>query len=98
MVRRGVLARVLGKRWCRGVAALGAYLLALQAAGLPLLTAETPSACCCSHRSEGQRCNCKICSHAREVASNVPVLKTCGPAGEPALSAALEPFKPPPAP
>jgi hypothetical protein len=72
----------------------GAVALAVQALGLPLLTREAPASCCCAHRSEQRKCPCKVCTHAREVAGNVPVLKTCSSTADAARLVATDPTVP----
>jgi hypothetical protein len=72
----------------------GALVLAVQALGLPLLTREAPASCCCAHRSEQRKCPCKVCTHAREVAGNAPVLKTCGSTADAAGLVATHPVVP----
>jgi len=78
MERRGILRVLPGRFVCRLVSTFAAYLLAIQVGGLPLLTLEEPASCCCGHKSDQQKCHCKFCTHAREVGSNVPLIKTCG--------------------
>jgi len=93
MGRRGILQVLPGRFACRLVGTFAAYLLAIQVGGLPLLTLEEPASCCCAHKSEQKKCHCKVCTHAREVGSNAPLVKTCG--GETrhaALTVGIEPF------
>src|ERR1700719_1348479 len=78
MVRRGILRALPGRFVGRLVCTFAAYLLAIQVGGLPLLTLEESVSCCCGHKSDQQKCHCKFCTHAREVAANVPLIKTCG--------------------
>lgn len=93
MGRRGIL-RVLPERFvCRLVSTFAAYLLAVQVGGLPLLTLEEPASCCCAHKSDQQKCHCKVCTHARELGSNVPLIKTCGAdTRHAAVTVGVEPF------
>jgi hypothetical protein len=95
MRRPGLLQRCLQIRACRLLAVLGAYLLLLQSAGLPLLLAEGPASCCCAHREADHKCNCSACTHARELESGQPQLKTCGATGQPTLAPALDAAEPP---
>src|SRR5438067_4044329 len=67
MRRRLPFTRALG--W------LAAFALALQVAA-PAAAAKLAS-CCCAHK-EAHRCRCPVCEHVREMASDVPSMKTCG--------------------
>ena len=89
------LGRILSRRLCRALAALAAYLLAFQAMGLPLLVADSPRACCCAHKTEDHKCNCKACSHARAIEEGTGAIESCGSAAELAIGPQLEPFAPP---
>ena len=80
--------------WSRALGVLASAFLALQAAGAPLLTTETSTSCCCAHRTGERGCKCKVCTHAREVEANVPLLKTCGSAGHASVPVALDPVLP----
>jgi len=75
---RGLLRRTLTIPWCRALAVLGVWVIAMEAVQLPLLTAPGPASCCCAHHSADTKCQCRVCTHAREVESGKPVLKTCG--------------------
>jgi hypothetical protein len=77
MCRRAATQRGLTAPWRRAVAIAAAWLLALNALGLPVLTAPQPASCCCQHQTGDPGCPCRICTHARELASNRPILKTC---------------------
>ncbi len=91
---RGLLRRTLTIPWCRALAVLGVWVIAMEAVQLPLLTAPGPASCCsvqlplltapgpasccCARHSADTKCQCRVCTHAREVESGKPVLKTCG--------------------
>lgn len=66
--------------------------MALQSAGLPLLTMDAPAACCCGHKEA--HCQCKVCSHAREIESSNPIIKTCGSGGAATVVVAADPAFP----
>ena len=68
MQRRRPFTRLLG--W------LAAFALALQV-GVPVAAAAQLAACCCKHK-DSELCRCPICEHVREMASDVPSMKTCG--------------------
>lgn len=91
---RGLLRSMPTRSWCRLIGAFAAYLLSVQAAGVPLLTAEAPASCCCGHGSDHRKCHCKACTHVREVESGLRFLKTCGPKAVPAVVAGVEPTFP----
>lgn len=95
MLGQGVFRRLVTRRAPRVLALLGAYLLAVQSLGVPRLFAELPSSCCCAHRSADAKCQCKACTHEREVESGLPLVKSCGTAGPAAVAQALDPFHPP---
>jgi hypothetical protein len=88
----GGVQRLLHRPWARALAIVGVYLLALQSAGLPLLTMDAPAACCCGHKDS--HCRCKVCTHAREVESGSPTLRTCGPTGAAAIAVTMDPAFP----
>jgi hypothetical protein len=93
MLRRGILRVLPGRFVCRLVCTFAAYLVAIQAAGLPLLTLEEPASCCCAHKSDQQKCHCEVCTHARELGSNLPLMKTCGAdTRHAAVTVGVEPF------
>ena len=92
---RSFLQRVLSRRLCRALAALGAYLLAFQAMGVPLLVGEAPRGCCCAHKNDGQKCACKSCSHARAIEEGTGAIESCAPEAELALTPQPAPFAPP---
>jgi hypothetical protein len=64
------------QRLATATALLVAFSFAAQSAGLPLLTSAAAAECCCAHRAA--HCRCKVCEHARELASGQPCLKSCG--------------------
>jgi hypothetical protein len=63
---------------------------------VPAAFTVVAAACCCvEHRTEGV-CHCKVCTHAREVSENHPLLKTCGSSGVAGLVLVqLDPVVPP---
>jgi hypothetical protein len=74
---------------------LTALALALQVAA-PNAAAAKLAACCCQHKdSEGRKCRCPVCEHQRELASNVPSMKTCGGGGEVVSPTPILAFVPP---
>ena len=78
------------------VAALAACFLASQSAALSLLV-TFGAECCCAHRDA--HCRCKVCEHARELASGQPCLKSCGASSpDRAVLAHSDPVVPVPAP
>jgi hypothetical protein len=79
------LLRVLG--W------LAAFALALQVVA-PNAAAAKLAACCCKHK-EAHKCRCPVCEHQRELASNVPCMKTCGGSEQMATPIPLLAFEPP---
>src|SRR3954469_7837572 len=74
---------------------LSAVALALQVA-VPNAAAANLAACCCKHK-EAHNCRCPVCEHQRELASNVPCMKSCGGSEQMATPAPLLAFEPPPA-
>jgi hypothetical protein len=92
----GLLQRTLTISWCRALAILGVWVVAMEAAQLPLLTAPGAASCCCGHDSADAKCQCRVCTHAREVESGKPLLKTCGSAAptQPAVSISRDPAFP----
>jgi hypothetical protein len=77
------------------VAIAVASLLAVNAAGLPLLAAPEPASCCCHHHEGDAKCACPICAHARELASNDRTISTCTLMPESAVVVAIGPWLPP---
>src|SRR2546427_1000226 len=75
---RGLLRRTLTIPWCRALAVLGVWVIAMEAVQLPLLTAPGPPSCCCAHHRADPKCHCRVCTHAREGAAGKPGLKPCG--------------------
>ena len=74
---------------------LAAFALALQVAA-PNAAAAKLAACCCKHKDdEGRKCRCPVCEHQRQIASDVPSMKTCGGASEMAAPAPIPAFVPP---
>jgi hypothetical protein len=74
---------------------LVALALALQVAA-PNAAAANLAACCCKHKDdEGRKCRCPVCEHQRQIASDVPSMKTCGGAGEMAALTPILAFVPP---
>ncbi len=90
-----MLARLLGGRAARVLGALGAWLLAVQALGLPLVLGEPPEACCCAHKSKDQKCGCRVCTHQRQMEAGQSALQSCAPDGTPDAVPPLAPFFPP---
>jgi hypothetical protein len=86
-MRRGhhPFMRVLG--W------LAAFALALQVAA-PTAAAARLAACCCKTK-EAHKCKCPVCEHQRQIASNLPCMKTCGSSQEMAAPVPLPAFEPP---
>jgi DNA-binding helix-hairpin-helix protein with protein kinase domain len=80
------LRRVLG--W------LAAFALALQVAA-PNAAAARLATCCCKHKEEAHKCRCPVCEHQRQIASNLPCMKTCGGSQEMAAPLANLAFEPP---
>ncbi|TMA29697.1 MAG: hypothetical protein E6J78_01190 [Deltaproteobacteria bacterium] len=80
------------RRWSCALAALGAWVLAMQSMGLPLLAAAPAAACCCARHDA--RCKCRSCTHARELESGQSCLRTCGSEEAGAVAPAIEPFVP----
>jgi len=78
MRSRGWLQRTLAIPWCRALAIAGVWVVAMEAVQLPLLTAPAATSCCCAHRGADAKCQCRFCTHQRELESGKPVLKTCG--------------------
>src|SRR5207302_9183073 len=78
MRSRGLLQRTLTIPWCRALAIAGVWVVAMEAVQLPLLTAPAAASCCCAHRGADAKCQCRFCTHQRELESGKPVLKTCG--------------------
>ena len=78
MRSRGLLQRTLTIPWCRALVIAGVWVVAMEAMQLPLLTAPAAVSCCCGHRSADSKCQCRFCTHQRELESGKPVLKTCG--------------------
>jgi hypothetical protein len=72
---------------------LAAFALAIQVAA-PNAAAAKLAECCCKHK-EAHKCRCPVCEHQRQIASNVPCMKTCGGAGEMAAPVPLLTFEPP---
>jgi hypothetical protein len=83
----------------RFTALLLAWLFTWQSWGFTLSAFGVASAasCCCAHKSEGQVCHCRACTHAREVASGEPLMKDCGGDAQQSLEAAARASLPPPA-
>jgi hypothetical protein len=72
-----------------------ALALALQVAA-PNAAAAKLAACCCNHKDdEGRKCRCPVCEHQRQIAADVPSMKTCGGAGEMAAPTPILAFLPP---
>jgi hypothetical protein len=78
MRSRGLLQRTLTIPWCRALVIAGVWVFAMEAVQLPLLTAPAAATCCCDHRSADSKCQCRVCTHQRELESGRAVLKTCG--------------------
>jgi len=78
MRSRGLLQGTLTIPWCRALVIAGVWVVAIEAMQLPLLTAPAAVSCCCGHRSADSKCQCRFCTHQRELESGKPVLKTCG--------------------
>jgi len=71
---------------------LAAFALALQVA-VPNAAAAKLAACCCKHK-EAHKCRCPVCEHQRQLASNVPSIKTCGGSEQMASPVPLVAFEP----
>ena len=78
----GLFAGALTLPWCRALAIIGVWLFAANTLGLSRLTAPGPASCCCGHHTGDAKCHCRACTHARELASNKPLVKTCGFTGD----------------
>lgn len=79
------LRRVLG--------GLAAFALALQVA-VPNAAAAKLAACCSKHK-EAHKCRCPVCENQRQIAFNVPCMKTCGSSQEMAAPLPNLAFEPP---
>jgi hypothetical protein len=84
MQRRRPFTRLLG--------CLAAFALALEV-GVPVAAAAQLAACCCAHKDA--RCRCSICEHQRELAANIPCMKTCGGSPQTAIPMPFVAFEPP---
>lgn len=86
---RSLRARVIAVRLI-GLA-LTAAVGAQQAGALVEALAQPAAADCCCRSRGAHQCSCPVCAHAREVASNRPLLQSCGGAGTAARPAPAPP-------
>lgn len=89
------LLRLLRSPRARALAMVGAALLAVQSAGLPLAMGSWAE-CCCARKDA--HCRCKVCEHARELESAMPSLRTCGVTAHAAAVVTMDPAFPAAAP
>ena len=71
-----MIANLGSSRARRAVGLVAACLLSWEAVGILPVSGRIP-ACCCL-RTAGQKKQCPVCAHAKEVEPGQPVLKTCG--------------------
>lgn len=81
---RGLAARLIGL-------ALSAAVGAGQAGALLEALARPAAAHCCCQARGAHQCSCPICAHARDIASDRPLLQACSAGGAAARPAPAPP-------